>query len=169
MLFVIDEILISLRAPSKPPCSTLQIDSLCHLQWSLLSSWALFKHHCTAHLLDRCRICILVVEWHISINASGRLWQCFRCLILKKWSIEPFMISAMILIWIFLAYLLLIVGPYAGILSSKLDERNAFDIIVRRIHSARSLVPALLDDIYFIHTLFEDTEATSSMRLVIFQ
>lgn len=39
------------------------------------------------------------------------------------------MISAMTPIWIFPAYPLLIIGPYAGILSSKLDERDVFDII----------------------------------------
>lgn len=33
-------------------------------------------------------------------------------------------------IWIFPAYPLLIVGPYAAILSSKMDQRNAFDIII---------------------------------------
>lgn len=40
------------------------------------------------------------------------------------------MISAMTPIWIFPAYPLLIIGPYAGILSAKLGEKNAFNIIV---------------------------------------
>lgn len=40
------------------------------------------------------------------------------------------MISAMTPIWIFPAYPLLIIGPYAGILSSGMDQKNAFNIII---------------------------------------
>lgn len=40
------------------------------------------------------------------------------------------MIGAMTPIWIFPIYPLLIIGPHAGILSSKLDQRYAFDIII---------------------------------------
>ena len=49
---------------------------------------------------------------------------------LSRWSTKAFMISAMTPTWIFPAYPLLIIGPYAGILSSKVDQRNAFDIVV---------------------------------------
>jgi tellurite resistance protein TehA-like permease len=40
------------------------------------------------------------------------------------------MISRMTPVWIFPAYPLLVVGPHAGILSSKLEQRHAFDIII---------------------------------------
>lgn len=40
------------------------------------------------------------------------------------------MISRMTPIWIFPAYPLLVVGPHAGILSSNLEQRHAFDIII---------------------------------------
>lgn len=53
-----------------------------------------------------------------------------RELIEGRWSTKAFTIGKMTPIWIFPAYPLLIIGPHAAILSSKLNQKQAFDIIV---------------------------------------
>lgn len=47
-----------------------------------------------------------------------------------RWSTKAFTIGRMTPIWIFPAYPLLIIGPHAAILSSRLSQDKAFDIIV---------------------------------------
>lgn len=53
-----------------------------------------------------------------------------KLLIPCRWSTKAFTIGRMTPIWIFPAYPLLIIGPHAAILSSKLSQDKAFDIIV---------------------------------------
>ncbi|KAJ5096229.1 hypothetical protein NUU61_005585 [Penicillium alfredii] len=49
---------------------------------------------------------------------------------LLLWSTQTFTIAQMTPIWIFPAYPMLIIGPHAGILSSKLDPSRALSIII---------------------------------------
>ncbi|PLN81201.1 C4-dicarboxylate/malic acid transporter [Aspergillus taichungensis] len=49
---------------------------------------------------------------------------------LLLWSTQTFTIAQMTPIWIFPAYPMLIIGPHAGILSSKLDPTRSLDIII---------------------------------------
>ena len=47
-----------------------------------------------------------------------------------RWSTASFTISQMTPVWIFPAYPLLIIGPHAGVLSTTVPQKKAFDIIV---------------------------------------
>ena len=51
-------------------------------------------------------------------------------LIFIRWSTQTFTISKMTPVWIFPAYPLLIIGPHAGVLSSRLRQSRALDIII---------------------------------------
>ena len=54
---------------------------------------------------------------------------CFR-LIRARWSTQSFTIAQMTPVWIFPAYPLLLVGPYAGVLSKVLSRKRAIQVII---------------------------------------
>ena len=60
--------------------------------------------------------------------ALAVLFSCGIYLVL--WSTQTFTIAQMTPVWIFPAYPLLFIGPYAGIVSAKLDGAMALDIII---------------------------------------
>lgn len=85
---------------------------------------------CFVRVLDRCGFSNHIFRWYISINVRIMLLTKVLYSILGRWSTKAFMISRMTPIWIFPAYPLLIIGPHAAVLSSKLSQEKAFDIII---------------------------------------
>lgn len=58
-------------------------------------------------------------------------WRCHIIYLQHhRWSTQTFTIAQMTPIWIFPAYPLLIIGPHAGILSTKLDQERALSVII---------------------------------------
>ena len=69
---------------------------------------------------------VLVLFWidaALAVIASTGIY-------LVIWSTQTFTIHQMTPIWIFPAYPLLIIGPYAAVLSATLDQSRALDIII---------------------------------------
>ena len=88
------------------------------------------EHDCLYFVLDLRCTGIRSFIWDIPSYVSVPTRRPHNCINGNRWSTQTFTISQMTPIWIFPAYPLLIIGPYAGILSSQLKQSRALDIII---------------------------------------
>lgn len=96
--------------------------------WLKTAVLVMFWIYCAMAMIASCTFYLLMYELIVpGMSCSPQFWLTISCF---RWSTQTFTISRMTPIWIFPAYPLLIIGPYAGILSSQLSPKRALDIVI---------------------------------------